>query len=113
MSESWPCDSPAEIASIVNWATTTPTKQVPLSTQGAGAAGAVVAESVPALDAVHIGENAQALSLAASQATARPLTGDDAFNLRFERSAHVAKLRKYHVGRIVEAGARPRNFQNG
>ena len=27
--------------------------------------------------------------------------GEDAFNLRFDRSAHVAKLRKYYVGRTV------------
>ena len=59
----------------------------------------VVAENAPPLlaDAVHFEENTQALRAAASLGIVRPLA--DAFNSRFDRSAHVAKLWGYCVGR--------------
>ena len=59
----------------------------------------VVAENAPPLlaDAVHFEENTQALRVATSLGIVRPLTG--AFNSRFDRSAHVAKLWGYCVGR--------------
>ena len=74
----------------------------------------VTAETVPALliDSVHFEENAQTLFRAAALGAVRGLSADEmqSFERRFNRNAHIGKLWKYYVGRAVDSGYLPSNW---
>lgn len=74
----------------------------------------VTAETVPALliDSVHFEENAQTLFRAAALGAVRGLSADEmqSFEKRFNRNAHIGKLWKYYVGRAVDSGYLPTNW---
>lgn len=77
----------------------------------------VTAETVPALliDSVHFEENAQTLFRAAALGTVRGLTAGEmqSFENRFNRNAHIGKLWNYYVGRAVDSGYLPSNWDIG
>ncbi len=77
--------------------------------------GAVlVAESVPAvfIDIVHFTENAETLYRAAALGPVTALSQAEmsSFLERFDRPRHVAKLRRYYLGRCVRSGAVPEGW---
>ena len=75
----------------------------------------VVAENLPALlsDCVHFVENAEALYRAAVLGKVIPLSAKemDAFRHDFRRDSHARKLWLYYVGKGLDAGTLPREWE--
>lgn len=75
----------------------------------------VVAEDLPSLlsDCVHFVENAEALYRAATLGKVLPLTAKEmeAFRHDFRRDSHAAKLWSYYVGKGLDSGTLPRDWE--
>lgn len=78
--------------------------------------GVLVAESVPALliDSVHFDENAKACMQAATLGKVRPLTKQELDLLgenNDNRGQHIYKLWSYYVGKAIEDGIMPSDWE--